>query len=145
MSDNALDSQGMLLKIGDGGSPENFSTIPEITSIQGPGGSANEIDVTDLNSTAKEFRMGLQDEGQITLEMAWIPTNPQHKQLRTDRANQTKRNFELHFTDTGATSPTIWSFAAFVQSISISNGVDDVTRATVTLRLTGAISQQDAA
>ena len=75
MSSNALESQGMAIKRGDGASPEVFTTIPEVRSINGPDGSASEIDVSDLSSTSREFRMGLQDEGSITLDMMFIPGN----------------------------------------------------------------------
>ena len=138
MSSSALDSQGMTIKRGDGASPEVFTTIPEVTEIGGPGGQAAEIDVTDLSSTAKEFRMGLQDEGQITLQMAWIPTNTVHSGLRTDRTNQTLRNFQINFTDSPSTT---WAFAAFVLGLELTNSVDEVTRATVTLRVSGAVTQ----
>ncbi len=146
MSSNAIDAQGTILAIGDGATPtETFTTIPEITSIQGPGGSASEIDVTDLSSSAKEFRMGLQDEGQITLEMNWIPTNTQHKQLMTDRANQTLRNFKLTYNDYPSGTDTTKTFSAFVMSITESQGVDAVLKASVTLRVSGAITQTDGA
>lgn len=138
MSSNALDSQGMVIQRGDGASPEVFTTIPEVTEISGPGGQAAEIDVTDLSSTAKEFRMGLQDEGNITLALAWIPTNAVHSGLRTDRANQTLRNFKIIFTDSPQTT---WSFSAFVLGLEISNSVDEVTRASVTLRVSGSVTQ----
>ena len=138
MSSNALDAQGMDLQIGDGGSPENFTTIPEIKSFSGPGGSATVIDVTDLQSTAKEKRMGLQDEGQLSFEINYIPTDSEHAQLRTDRANQTERNFQLVFTDG---SSTTWSFSGFVTGFSVSGGVDDVVNASVTIEITGAISE----
>ena len=55
MSSNALESQGMAIKRGDGASPEVFTTIPEVRSINGPDGSASEIDVSDLSSTSREF------------------------------------------------------------------------------------------
>ena len=120
MSSNALVSQGMTIARGDGASPESFTTIPEVRAISGPDGSANEIDVTDLSSSAKEFRMGLRDEGNITLEMMFIPGNTVHAGLRTDRANRTLRNFRITFTDSPA---TVWSFAAYVQGLSVSNEV----------------------
>lgn len=138
MSSLALDSQGMLIQLGSGASPQVWSTITEVTEIGGPGGQAAQIDVTDLSSTAKEFRMGLQDEGQITLSMAWIPTDTQHDALRTARAGQTLTAFRILFTDSPNTE---WMFNAFVLGIEISNSVDEVTRASVTLLLTGAIEQ----
>ena len=138
MSSSALDSQGMIIQWGSDASPQVWSTIPEVTEISGPGGQANEIDVTDLSSTAKEFRMGLQDEGQISLSMLWLPANTVHNNLRTDRANQTLRTFRIQFTDSPQTN---WVFTAYVLGIEVSNAVDDVTRATTTLRVSGAITQ----
>lgn len=136
-SSAALDSQGMTLSSGDSASPEVFTAITEIGSIDGPGGQANEIDVTDLSSAAKEFRQGLQDEGDVTCEFNFIPQNTQHALLRSDRAAQTLRNYRITFTDSPATT---WTFLAFVKGLSISNSVDDVTKASLTLRVTGAIT-----
>lgn len=136
-SSNALTSQGMTLGVGDGASPEVFTTIAEINSIDGPGGQANEIDVTDLSSTAKEYLIGLQDEGDVTLEINYIPQNTQHAQLRSDKASATQRNYRITFTDSPATT---WTFAAYVKGFSISNSVDDRTVASVVLRVTGSIT-----
>ena len=133
MSSNALDSQGVTLEI-TSNSP--ILAIPEISNIQGPGGQANEIDVTDLNSTAKEFRMGLQDEGSITLDIMYIPANAAHAALRAARAAQALTTFRLTFTDSPLTT---WTFIAFVLGFEISNSVDDVTKASVTLRVSGAV------
>lgn len=138
MSSNALDSQGMVLQYGSAASPIVWTTVPEISELSGPGGQAAEIDVTDLSSTAKEFRQGLQDEGQISVSLNWIPANTVHSNLRTNRANQTLTNFQIIFTD----SPqTIWRFTAYVLGLEISNSVDDVTKATVTLRVSGSITE----
>lgn len=137
MSSSALESQGMLIKRGDGASPEVFTTIPEIKSFNGPGGAASIIDVTDLSSTAKEKRMGLRDEGQLSLTLNYLPDNTVHDGLRTDRANRTLRHFQMVFTDT---SPkTTWSFSAYVTGLAISGGVDGVVEANVTLEISGSI------
>jgi predicted secreted protein len=139
MSINAIEAQGVLIKIGSGsGSPETFTSIPELMSFSGPGGSASVIDVTDLQSTGKEKRMGLQDEGQLTLEINYIPDDATHAQLRTDRANRTLRNFQIIFTDA---SDTQFDFAAYVTGFSISGGVDGVITASVTLEISGSISE----
>lgn len=137
MSANALESQGMQIKRGGGGSPETFTVIPEVKSFSGPGGAASVIDVSDLSSTAKEKRMGLRDEGQLSLTLNYLPDNAVHDGLRTDRANRTLRNFKIVFTDTSPA--TTWSFAAYVTGLSISGGVDNVVEANVTLELSGSI------
>lgn len=138
MSSSALSSQGMTIGIGNGASPEVFTTIAEVKSIDGPGGQANEIDVTDLSSTAKEYVLGLQDEGDITLDINYLPANTQHAAIRTLRGNGNVNNFRISFTDSPVTT---WTFAARVKGFSISNAVDGITGASVTLRVTGSITE----
>jgi len=133
----ALKSQGITLARGDGGNPETFTAIAEITDFTGPGGQANEIDVTHLTSTGKEFLMGLKDEGTFTFNGNLVPSDAAQTGLRTDRDNQTKRNFKLTLTDNPA---TVLTFAAFVQGFSISAGVDDKINLDVTLRISGAVT-----
>lgn len=139
MSSNALEAQGMLIKIGNGASPEVFSTISEIKTFSGPTGSAAVIDVTDLSSTAKEKRMGLADEGQLSFTINYIPDNTQHALLRTQRASREETNFKMVFTDDSPS--TTWSFSAFVTGFAVSGAVDNVVEATVTLEITGSIIQ----
>jgi predicted secreted protein len=137
MSSNAIESQGMLIQRGSG-SPLAYVTIPEIKSFTGPGGSASIIDVTDLQSAAKEKRMGLADEGQLQLTINYIPDDEVHMALRADRAARTETAFKIVFTDG---SDTEWTFSAFVTGFSVSGGVDGVIEAQVTLEITGAITE----
>lgn len=135
MSSAALESQGTLLKRGDGGTPtEVFTAIGEITDINGPNGSASVVVVSDLNSVAVEKRMGLPDEGQFTLTLNFLPQDTQHAALRTDRNSRVLRNFEFVFTDT-----TVWTFSAYVTGLSISNSVDGTTTGSITLEVSGAV------
>lgn len=138
MSSLALESQGMLLKIGNGLSSETFATITEIKTFSGPGGSATVIDVSDLSSLAREKRMGLNDEGQLSFTINYIPTNTQHALLRTQRASRELTSFQLIFTDTGLTT---WDFSAYVNGFSVSGAVDGVVEAQVTLEISGAITE----
>ena len=139
MSVNALEAQGMQIKIGDAASPEVFTAISEVKTFSGPGGSATVIDVTDLASSAKEKRLGLPDEGQLSFTINYIPTNTQHDLLRTNRDARTLTNFKLVFTDDSPA--TTWSFSAYVQGFSVSGAVDGVVEANITLEITGAITE----
>ena len=138
MSSNALKSQGMTIGIGDGASPEVFTTIGEVNSIGGLGGQAAEIDSTDLGSAAKEIRMGLPDEGTASLGMFWLPKDTQHALLRSKRNSQVAVNFRITFTDS---PPSTMTFLAFVLGIEIGNEVDGVTTGSVTLRVSGLIAE----
>lgn len=139
MSVNALTSQGVLLKIGDGASPEVFTAIPEIVTFNGPGGAGQVIDVTDLDSLAMEKIMGLPDEGQLTFDINYLPDNTYHALLRTNRGAQTLTNFKLVFTDDSPAKT--WSFSAYVTGFTVTGGVNAPIRASVTLEITGTISE----
>ena len=136
MSSNAIEAQGVIIARGVS---SVYTTIPEIKSFNGPGGSASVIDVTDLQSTAKEKRMGLQDEGQLQFTINYIPDNAVHQGLRADRSARTLRTFKITFTDT---SPkTVWSFSAYVTNFAVSGAVDGVVEAQVTLEISGSITE----
>ncbi len=138
MSSSALEAQGMLLKIGSGSGTITYATIPEVKTFSGPGGSATVIDVSDLSSTAREKRMGLNDEGQLSFTINYLPTNTQHALLRTQRNSRALTPFQLVFTDTGAMT---WAFSAYVNGFSVSGAVDGVVEAQVTLEISGSITE----
>jgi predicted secreted protein len=140
MSSNAIEAQGIVIQRGEGSGP-TYTTIPEVKSFTGPGGSASVIDVTDLSSAAKEKRMGLADEGQLQLTINYLPDNEVHQDLRADRAARTRTPFRIVFTDDNVTQ---WDFDAFVTGFSVSGAVDGVVEAQVTLEITGAISESEA-
>ena len=137
MSDAALESQGMTIDIGSTGSPGDWVNIVEVRSIGGPDGQANWMDTTDLNSTAKEGRPGLRDEGQIRLRLFWVPDATSHLSLRSAFTGRTKKAFRITFTDTAPT--TIWEFDAFVLGLQIGADVDNPLMADCTLRISDAI------
>lgn len=135
----AQHTKGTVLKRGDGATPtENFTNVEEVNDIQGPDGSASEIDSTHLESVTKEFIMGLPDNGSITLTMNQVFGASQQANMDTDRENQTLRNWQLVFADTGSTT---WAFAAFVMQFAIASATDARHTVTATLRISGAITK----
>lgn len=137
MATNAFSAQGTVLKRGNGASSEIFTSIGEIKSIQGPSGTANLLDATHLESTAKEYVLGIPDEGEIRITMNWVPSSTQHQGLITDRLNRVKRNFNIVWSDNGA---AVHAFSAYVTNFEISAGTDAIVEASVTLKITGALT-----
>ena len=139
MTTKAIRSQGVVLKRGDGGGPEVFTAVGEITGFDGPSGSATVIDATHLASTAREKLMGLPDEGQFSFNLNLDPSDAQQIGLKDDRAADPPvlRNFELVLTDA---APTKLSFSAFVTEFSISGAQDDKVAASVTLEISGPVT-----
>lgn len=139
MPSAAIHAHGTLLKIGDGGGSETFTTIVEVTDINGPGLDDEVVDVTSHDSAnhAREYIGGLLDAGEVTFTINYIPTATTHNAttgLIRDWKNRTKRNFQLVYPDGGATT---WAFAALVQHFEAAAPIDDKLAADVTLKLTG--------
>ncbi len=139
MSSNALEAQGMTLAIGDGATPEVFTTIPEVTNLNFRTGSAAVIDVTDLSSAAKEKRMGLADEGQCTFTLFFNPKQVTHAELVDAKADRRRRNFRVTMTD--SSPATVYAFSGFVLSLPIAASVDGVVESNVTIEITGPVTE----
>jgi tail tube protein len=135
MATSAFNAQGSIIAR-EGTTPGTYTSIAEIRSFSGPGGSASIIDATTLLSTGKEKVMGLMDEGQLTLEMNFVPGDSGQQALLADRAAQLKKNFRITFSDVNNATAT---FGAYVMSFTVGGGVDALTTATVTLEITGAV------
>lgn len=133
----AIESQGITIQISVGNSPSAFSTIANVTSFKGPGGSATVIDVSNLSSVAKEKLMGLPDEGQFTLDLNFDPDAATHQALRDARRNRTPCEFKINFTDT---TPMAAIFAGYVLGFEISGQVDQQVKASATIEIDGAVT-----
>ena len=136
---NAISAFGTLLKIGDGGGSENFTTIAEVTNISGPGFALETTEVTNHSSTGgwREYIATLLDAGEVSFDINFIPTEATHSYssgLIKDMVNKTKRNFKLVFPNAGNTT---WTFSAFVTSFEPAAATDAQLSASVTLKITG--------
>lgn len=139
MSDQALESQGVKVQLGNGDSPETFTDIPEVKTFNFRSGSASVIDTSDLLSTSKAKRMGLPDEGQLTFTLNWRPKNAVHAELAAAKEDRQARSFRVVMTDD---SPkTTYEFRGYVLSVPVSAAVDAVIESNVTVEITGDVEE----
>ena len=94
-----------------------FLTVAEIMSI-GYGFTNGVLDVTNMESDQcrKEKITGILDEGEISLEVNYVPSDATHQQVLTDRG--VSRSWRITLPDFGATS---------VDVSSIDTGTDIIT------------------
>lgn len=86
------------LQLGDGSSPQSYTTIAEVLRV-GPIGSENpEVPVTNLDSTAEEYIAGLADGRTVEFEMNWQGANTQQVSLRTSQASGSTVNLRMVWT-----------------------------------------------
>ena len=126
--------------LGEPGAGAVFESLDCIgREISYTGGTATEHDVTTLCSTAKEFRLGLQDPGTMSITGHWVQGTAAHEVIRAAAQDKRPRQIEVVFED-----GSIFRALAFVSQRSWSAGVDGVVSATFNFRLTGPTQEVDA-
>ena len=115
----------------------NALTVGGAVSYSFGDGEATDIDVTTLASTAKEWRQGLQDFGNLTIELMRDPADVGQAAMETAKAAQAVETVTIALPTTPVQTAT---FQAYCKSISSAGGVDAVVTGTATLKVTGAIT-----
>lgn len=130
-------SNGTLLKVGDGASPEVFTTVPEVMRLTGPSVRFDLLDVTSHDTVGffREFIPGLADGEKIAVSVNWRPSNTIHKGIRVDAYARTLRNFRIVFPDSAdntVTSPT------YIESQIPKADIGTPLNMDISLKVTGA-------
>jgi hypothetical protein len=98
-----------------------------------PGSS--EIDCTHLQSTVKEFLIGLEDPGTYVFTCNWLFSDTGQNALRVARTARTLLTFRVTFSDSST-----MTFTAYVQTFSGPGAaVDDKLTGDITLKISGSI------
>lgn len=126
-----------VLKVG------NITALGEISS------PADDIDVTTLDSTAREFVQGFKTPGDFTFPIVFNSQNASHTALLALKTAGTERNWGIYFSEV-ATPPTASSsllvgpttrtrivFNGYVKDIQFAFEANDVVRGTVTIKVSG--------
>lgn len=129
-----IDTTGKTITAAGSATSTTFTNIANVRTFSGFDGSASEIDVTNLDSVAKEFRLGLTDPGQFTFEIDYDSANAGHMALRARQISGVLSNFKLTLPNA-----TVITFAAYVKKFSLGGGVDAVAKTSVDLRISGAV------
>lgn len=146
-------TQGTELFILDSTDTGNEVTkIGRVTGISGIGGQAGDIDTTDLDSLAREFATGLVDNGTVTIDVNYDPADagqvkinslnggPNVRFLIAGSEDATDPTFSAgNFTI--PTARTTFDFTGGVTQFSKDLSADDVYRGSITVRVSGAITE----
>src|SRR5690348_12763382 len=97
MTSKAVSAQGTTLEISADGT--SFTPIKEIKTYSGFDGQASEIDVTNLDSTAKEYRLGLQDFGNLQVDVNIVKSDPGQILVNAAKAAGTVYKFQMTLND----------------------------------------------
>lgn len=128
---------GAQLQIGDGASPESFTTVAEITDLTVTV-NGEEVDTTNHESAGSWMErdgtiksMEISGEGNLLIA---DNTQDANDGLLNDLDNQTIRNFQIVFPDS---SSTTWDVSALPSTWEASMTYDDKASLSFTLSVSG--------
>jgi len=138
MTTKAKTGLGTKVYIGDGASPEVFTALAEVLTVDGPNPTATVVDATSVDTVGgyDEPITGLKSAGEVTIEMNFVGDDPGQEALKTAFDAGTQTNFRIDYPDHGLTR---FSFVAVVIAPPAAK-VDprQVLKGAVKLRVVGA-------
>jgi hypothetical protein len=116
MTANAIHAFGTLLKMGDGASPEVFTSVAEMREIPVPGLEGAMLEVTTHESPGgiRESIPNLPALSDLTFQIYYIPSNATHDHLTgllSKTLSRVKTNFKVFYNVTPA---LVCTFSGYV-------------------------------
>lgn len=131
-----IDSSAMsAYSSGGTATPVAWTQIANVKTFSGFDGAAADIDVSNVQSAAKEFLMGLQDEGQFSLELDLDTTDAGQVAMLAARTAQAKKQFRLTLPNLNTAT-----FNGYCKKVTAAGGVDQSVKRSVDIRITGAVT-----
>lgn len=112
-----------------------MSTFCELTGVNQQDAGADQVEVTTICSTAKEFEQGLSDSGTLQLDFNWAGNETVQTALREAKVSGDQMAFKVTFPGTGGSVIMIGT----VTSTSFQGSVNGVWTASASIKLTGDI------
>lgn len=153
MTTGTVKSQGTKLYFAVPGTSSEIHAVTCPTGISGLGGAANQIDITCLDSAEMEYVRGMQNPGQVTVPINFIPTSASHQALLDLRASGDETSWCLSAPSVSAPTdvdsdgnlvatatgqkPNI-TFRAYVSDFTLDVANNDIWRASLTIQRVGA-------
>lgn len=129
------DTTGLAYTSGGTATPQTYTKINGLLSFDGFDGSADELDTTDLDSTAKEFVSGIKDEGKFGFEIKTLKTDSGQISLRAARTSGAITGLKLTLPDA-----SVATFSVLVKTMPTTGGVNAVLKGKVDTKISGPVS-----
>lgn len=130
-------AHGVVIKVGNGASPEVFSTIDGVhNGPNGPGFTPAMITARHHGSTDTFMKVSTVDKNPVTFDIYYDSADSIHASLVTAAQAGTRKNFEMTLNDTGDEK---YAFGAYIQA-SFTGQVDGFNVYSIQLNIDGAIT-----
>ncbi len=113
----------------------SFVDLAEVISITPPSDAVDVIDATTMDSAAatREYILGLNDPGECSFEMAFIPGSVADGRLQTIRAARAVQECRIVYPNS-----MTWTFFGILTGYEPTIPIDERMTATVTFKVTGS-------
>jgi hypothetical protein len=133
-------AQGSKLLHSYGDTASSYVLVENVTNIAGPNGQAQEIDVSDLESTAAESVPGLANYGTVTVDLNWRGATKQVQLYNMFSTSADPEYFKIAMpTDSTRTVFDVFSFQASVQQCNLGAQVNGKQTAQIVLKTSGSV------
>lgn len=133
-------AQGSKILHSFGGTSGSYAIVENVTNIAGPNGQAQDIDVSDLESTAAESVPGLANYGTLTLDINWRAQTKQVHLYNMFSNSSDPEKFKMAVpTDATKTFYDVFAFDASVQQCSLGAQVNGKQSAQIVLKTSGSV------
>lgn len=130
-----LNSVGKTLTATGTATPNTYTKVSNFKDYTGFDGKSSEIDVTHLESAAKEVRAGLMDNGSLNINVDRDTADAGQQALLAAQVSGAVKTFKLTLPNA-----VVASFSGIVTQFSLSGKVDDVLKTPVSIRISGAVT-----
>lgn len=131
---------GTLLQMGDGASPEVFTTIAEVKDIKGPSIKRDTIETTSHDAIDyRTFIGGLADGGEVGFDIQFGPSETTHIDTSGLLSKLVGAALPSSATNFQIVLPTaqVWAISGIVTGFEMSAPVGDLLMASITIKVTG--------
>ena len=130
-----IDSRTFTAYTSDGtATPVTYTQIKEVISYDFGGGERPDIDISNLESTAREYRLGLKDQGNFTCNISVVHSDAGQTACRTALGSDTPVGFKFELPNA-----EVGTFLGLVKSMPESGAVDATHSGSLVVRITGDI------
>ncbi|PZX32057.1 hypothetical protein C7416_102217 [Cupriavidus phytorum] len=131
-----INTTGRTITAAGTATPATWTKIENLVSFKGFDGQASELDKTDLDSTAKEYALGLQDWGSFTFDVNRDMNDAGQQAIDASKRAGTVKTYKLTLPNNKTKT-----FDAYAKNSPLEGGVDQLLKSTgVTLRITGDVT-----
>lgn len=139
MSTSAIKAAGAVLAVGDGATPETYTTIGELKNWDGPNIATDKIETTDLSETCESSIPGINRPGEMSFDCNFKVGDSGQALVRTRCEARTSHNFKITFIDA-----TYRIFAGFISAMSEGGEIGGVVATKFTITITGMPTRSEA-